>query len=81
MLKASIFITGMVAGAIALPATLIYVKPVRTKIIDGVLNKAKQYFAEKLVDDAEFRTELIEMGSEVLAGLIMIDETKKAEGK
>ncbi|UYL88243.1 hypothetical protein SEA_LILHUDDY_49 [Arthrobacter phage LilHuddy] len=81
MLKTAIFAAGVVSGAIALPATLIYVQPVRTKIVDGVLNKAKHHFATKLVDDAEFRTELIEVGSEVLAGLVMIDEVKKAEGK
>lgn len=81
MLKTVIFAAGVVSGAVALPATLIYVKPVRTKIVDTVLNKAKHYFAEKLVDDSEFRNELIEMGSEVLAGLVILDEVKKAEGK
>lgn len=78
MLKSLIFVAGAVAGAVALPATLLYVKPVRTKIVDGALNKAKKYVAAKIVDDAEFRTELIEVGSEVLAGLILIDESTKA---
>jgi ABC-type taurine transport system ATPase subunit len=77
MHKALIFVAGSVAGAVALPATLIYVKPVRTKIVDAALNKAKKYVAAKIVDDAEFRTELIDVGSEVLAGLIIIEESKK----
>jgi hypothetical protein len=81
MLKIAIFAAGSVVGALALPATLIYVKPVRTKIVDGLLNRAKTYLANKLVDDNEFRKELIEVGSEVLAGLIMIDESKKMDGK
>lgn len=81
MLKTVIFAAGVISGAIALPATLIYVKPVRTKIVDVVLNKAKHNLATKLVDDAEFRNELIEVGSEVLAGLVVLDEVKKAEGK
>lgn len=77
MLKTVIFAAGVVSGVIALPTTLIYVKPVRTKIVDVVLNKAKHNLATKLTDDAEFRNELIEMGSEALAGLILIDEAQK----
>jgi hypothetical protein len=77
MLKTVIFAAGAVSGAIALPATLIYVKPVRTKIVDGVLNRAKTKMANAIVDDAKLRKELIDMGSEALAGLIMIDESMK----
>jgi hypothetical protein len=77
MRKAVIFAAGLVGGAVALPASLIYIKPVRTKIVDGLLNKAKIYFANKLVDDAEFRSDLIECGSEALAGIILIDEAQK----
>jgi len=80
MLKTVIFAAGVVSGAVALPATLIYVKPVRTKIVDAVLNKAKHYFASQLVDDSEFRQETIELCSELLVGLSLIDEAKKAEG-
>jgi len=80
MLKTLIFAAGAVSGAIALPATLIYVKPVRTKIVNSVLDRAKTKMAEAIVDDAELRKELIEMGSEALAGLIMIDESKKRYG-
>ncbi|QFG08724.1 hypothetical protein PBI_INGRID_49 [Arthrobacter phage Ingrid] len=81
MFKTVVFAAGVVSGAIALPATLIYVKPVRTKIVDGVLNKAKHYFANQLVDDAEFRKDAIELCSELLVGLTLIDESKKEEGK
>jgi hypothetical protein len=81
MLKTAIFVAGTITGALALPATLIYVKPVRTKIVDGVLNKAKHYFADQLVNDAEFRKDAIELCSELLVGLTLIDESTKEEGK
>jgi hypothetical protein len=77
MLKTVIFAAGVVSGAIALPATLIYVKPIRSKIVNGVLDRAKTHMANAIVDDAELRQELIEMGSEALAGLILIDESQK----
>jgi hypothetical protein len=77
MLKTIIFAAGAVSGAIALPATLIYVKPVRSKIVNVVLDRAKTHMANAIVDDAKLRQELIEMGSEALAGLILIDESQK----
>jgi hypothetical protein len=77
MLKTIIFAAGAVSGAIALPATLIYVKPVRSKIVNVVLDRAKTHMANAILDDAKLRQELIEMGSEALAGLILIDESQK----
>ncbi|WGH21738.1 hypothetical protein SEA_INKED_51 [Arthrobacter phage Inked] len=77
MLKTVIFAAGVVSGAIALPVTLVYVKPVRTAIVDGILNRAKKHLAVKIVDDPKLREELIDVGSEVLAGLIIIDESQK----
>ncbi|ASM62325.1 hypothetical protein SEA_NIGHTMARE_49 [Arthrobacter phage Nightmare] len=75
-----IFAAGAVSGAIALPATLIYVKPVRTKLINASLERAKKKLATAIVEDHTLRKNLIEMGSEALSGLIIIDELTPKEG-
>ncbi|ASD52271.1 hypothetical protein QCN32_gp47 [Arthrobacter phage Niktson] len=76
-----IFAAGAVSGAIALPAAFIYVKPVRTKLVNYSLARAKDRLATAIVENPKLRRELIEKGSEALTGLIMIDELTPKEGK
>ena len=77
MRKAGVFVTGLVGGAVALPSAFIFVRPVRKAIVNGVLNGAKKHLANLIENDHEFRQEMIEVGSEGLAGLIIIEEAKK----
>ncbi|QXO13206.1 membrane protein [Arthrobacter phage DevitoJr] len=76
-----IFAAGAVGGAIALPATLIYVKPIRTKLVNGALDRAKDRLATAVVENPELRRELITKGSDALIGLIAIERMQNEEGK
>lgn len=74
MHKALIFVAGSIAGAVALPATIMYVKPVRTKIAQVISKR----IVKVLSDDPEARTDAIDIATDVTAALILIDEVKKA---
>ncbi|QYC55037.1 membrane protein [Arthrobacter phage CastorTray] len=76
-----IFVAGVVCGAITLPATLIYVKPIRTKLVNKALDRAKDRLATAVVENPELRRELITKGSDALIGLIAIERIQNEEGK
>jgi hypothetical protein len=73
MHKALIFIAGTVAGAIALPVTLVYVKPVRNKISKIIA----QRIVNTLVADPEAREFAIDLTTNMASAVILLDEAKK----
>lgn len=77
MLKTSLFAGGFVAGVVAIPATLIFVKPVRTAISRKVANK----IVHTLVNDDKARNEAIEIATEFAVGLAIIDECSDKKGR
>ncbi|QFP95439.1 hypothetical protein SEA_MAKAI_47 [Arthrobacter phage Makai] len=77
MLKTAIFAAGLVGGAVALPASVIYIKPVRTAA-SKMLAKGAVGILRK---DAGVREIILEQGSEFLAYVALINEAQKKAGK
>jgi len=76
MLKTAIFAAGTVVGALALPAAVIYIKPVKV-MVTRAIGKGAVYLIEK---DANIRDILINQGTEFLTYVAVIDEAKKRYG-
>lgn len=69
-----IFVAGTIAGAVALPVILVYVKPVRNAISKIIAKR----IVKSLVADPEAREFAIDLTTNMAAAVTLLDEAKKA---